>query len=198
MPHLGIDPVVTAAQAILALQTIRSRTLSPLEPSVITVGIVRGGERFNIIPGEVTLEGTVRTYSADARATVERRMREILGGITQAAGATYELDYKRNAPATINDRALVEKVRPLLEKALGADHVQVVDPTMGAEDFSYFANATPGFYYLLGVLKPGTHSGGWHTPDYRADDSAIPVGIRAMSRLLVDYLTSYGQQPSSR
>ncbi len=197
MPHLSVDPVVTAAQVILAFQTIRSRTLPPLEPSVITVGIVRGGERFNIIPG-VALEGTVRTYSADARATVERRMREILAGITQAAGGTGELDYKKNAPATINDPALAEKVRPLLERTLGAEHVKVVDPTMGGEDFSYFANATPGFYYLLGVLKPGTHSGAWHTPDYRADDSAIPVGVRAMSRLLVDYLSSYGQQPSSR
>jgi amidohydrolase len=196
MPHLGVDPVVTAAQAILALQTIRSRTLSPLEPSVITVGIVRGGERFNIIPAEVMLEGTVRTYSAEARATVERRMREILGGITQAAGATYELDYRKNAPATVNDRGLVEKVHPLLDKVLGADHVKVVDPTMGGEDFAYFANATPGFYYLLGVLKPGTRSGAWHTPDFRADDSAIPVGIRAMSRLLVDYLSSYGQSSS--
>jgi amidohydrolase len=195
-PHQGIDPIVTSAQAILALQTIRSRTLSPIEPSVITVGIVRGGERFNIIPGQVDLEGTVRTYSADARATVEKRMNEIFGGITQAAGATYTLDYKKNAPATINNPALAEKVHPLLDKILGAEKVQVLEPTMGGEDFSYFANATPGFYYRLGVLKPGTTSGGLHTPTFRGDDSAIPVGIRTMSRLLVDYLQTYGSQTS--
>jgi amidohydrolase len=124
-------------------------------------------------------------------------MREILDGTTKAAGGSYELDYRKNAPATINDRALTEKVRPLLERALGAEHVKMVEPTMGGEDFSYFANATPGFYYLLGVLKPGTRSGGWHTPDFRADDTAIPVGIRAMSRLLLDYLSSYGQPSSS-
>jgi hippurate hydrolase len=101
MPQASIDPVVMAAQAILALQTIRSRNLSALEPSVLTVGIVRGGERFNIIPGEVLLEGTVRTYNSEVRDTVERRMREILDGITRAGGGSYEMEYKRNAPATL-------------------------------------------------------------------------------------------------
>jgi amidohydrolase len=110
-PHLSIDPVVMAAQAILTLQTIRSRNLSPFEPSVVTVGIVRGGERFNIIPGEVLLEGTVRTYNEEVRATVERRMREILDGVTRAGGGSFELDYKKNAPTTVNDRAPWEPAR---------------------------------------------------------------------------------------
>ncbi len=189
-PHLGIDPIVMASQAVLALQTIRSRTLSPLEPSVVTVGIFRGGERFNIIPGEVALEGTVRTYSEAARDVVERRMREILDGVTKAGGGTFELAYQRNAPATVNDPALTQAVRPLLERILGAGNVKIVEPTMGGEDFAYFANEVPGFYYRLGVLKPGTTSGGLHTPNFRADDSAVPVGIRVMSRLLVDYLSS--------
>jgi amidohydrolase len=197
-PNLSIDPVVMAAQAILALQTIRSRNLSPFEPSVITVGIVRGGERFNIIPGEVMLEGTVRTYSNEARSTVERRMREILDGTTRAGGGSYDLDYKRNAPATVNDPALTEKVRPLLERTLGADKVKLVEPTMGGEDFAYFANQVPGFYFRLGVLKPGTTSGGLHTPTFRGDDSAVPVGMRVMARLLVDYLTLSNQNRSSR
>lgn len=188
-PHLSVDPVVMAAQAILALQTIRSRNLSALEPSVLTVGIVRGGERFNIIPGEVLLEGTVRTYSSEVRDTVERRMREILDGITRAGGGSYEMEYKRNAPATLNDAALTEKVRPLLERTLGADNVKVVEPSMAGEDFAYFANQVPGFFYRLGVVKPGTTSGGLHTPTFRADDSAVPMGMRVMARLLTDYLT---------
>lgn len=187
-PHLGVDPIVTAAQAVLALQTIRSRTLSPLEPSVVTVGIFRGGERFNIIPAEVRLEGTVRTYSEQARATIERRMREILDGITEAAGATYEISYLQNAPATINEPALSERSRASLERTLGKDKVVVVQPTMGGEDFAYFANEVPGFYFRLGVVAPGTKSGGLHTPDFRADDSAIPVGMRAMAHLVVDTL----------
>lgn len=197
-PHLSIDPVVMAAQAILALQTIRSRNLPAFEPSVVTVGIVRGGERFNIIPGEVLLEGTVRTYNEDARAAVERRMREILDGITRAGGGSYELDYKKNAPATVNDPALAETVRPLLERTLGAGNVKVVEPSMAGEDFAYFANQVPGFYYRLGVVKPGTTSGGLHTPTFRADDSAVPVGMRVMARLLVDYLTLSNQNRSPR
>lgn len=187
-PHLGVDPIVIAAQAVMALQTIRSRTLSPLEPSVVTVGIFRGGERFNIIPGSVHLEGTVRTYNEETRNRVERRMREILDGITRAGGGSYEMEYRRSAPATLNDPALAARMRPTLERVLGARNVLLVDPTMGGEDFAYFANEVPGFYFRLGVLKPGTTSGGLHTPTFRADDSAIPVGMRAMANLVADYL----------
>ncbi|HEX6861455.1 MAG TPA: amidohydrolase [Thermoanaerobaculia bacterium] len=188
-PHLGIDPIVMASQAVLALQTIRSRNLSPLEPSVITVGIFRGGERFNIIPGEVHLEGTVRTYNEEVRAEVERRMREILDGITRAGGGAYELDYKKNAPATVNDKALSQTSAAFLERSVGAGNVKVVEPSMGGEDFAYFANEIPGFYFRLGVVAPGTTSGGLHTPTFRADDSAVAVGMKAMSRLLVDWLS---------
>ncbi|MEE2877132.1 MAG: amidohydrolase, partial [Candidatus Neomarinimicrobiota bacterium] len=102
-PDESVDPVVMAAEIVTAFQTIRSRSLSPLEPSVITVGIIQGGQRFNIIPSEVHLEGTVRTYSKEARDKVENRMNEILRGITSAYGGYYELDYDRGTPATIND-----------------------------------------------------------------------------------------------
>jgi amidohydrolase len=194
-PNLSIDPVVIAAQAILALQTIRSRNLSPFEPSVVTVGIVRGGERFNIIPGEVHLEGTVRTYSESARREVERRMNEILDGITKAGGGSYTMEYKKNAPATINDAALTARMKPLLERTLGAGNVKVVEPSMAGEDFAYFANEVPGFFYRLGVVKPGTTSGGLHTPTFRADDSAVPAGTRVMARLLADYLIENSAPP---
>lgn len=191
-PHQSIDPIVVGAEVVMALQTIRSRNLPPLEPSVITVGIFRGGERFNIIPGEVALEGTVRTYKAEIQSEVERRMREILDGITRANGASFELEYQKNAPATVNDPGLAQKVQPLLQRIAGADNVKLVEPSMGGEDFAYFADEVPGFYYRLGVLKPGTTSGGLHTPTFRGDDTAVPVGIRVMSRLLVDYLSSQG------
>ena len=187
-PHQGVDPVVMAAQAILALQTIRSRTLPPLEPSVVTVGIVRGGERFNIIPGEVRLEGTVRTFSAETRATVERRMREILDGISRAAGGGYELDYRANAPVTVNDRALDARLRPALVAALGAEAVVDEPPTAGGEDFAYFAEQVPGFYFRLGTTAPGTTSGGLHTPEFRADDGAIEVGVRALAAAVLGAL----------
>jgi amidohydrolase len=192
-PHLSIDPVVTAAQVVLALQTIRSRTLSPLEPSVVTVGIIRGGTRFNIIPGEVRLAGTVRTYNAEVQNTVERRFREILSGITASAGATYELAYDRVTPATINDTVLTRRVVPSLERVAGRDNVRRVEPWMAGEDFSFFANRVPGFYFRLGTVKPGTTSGDHHTPTFLADDSAIPLGIRAMTQVVLDYLKSDGR-----
>jgi amidohydrolase len=187
-PNLSVDPVVISAQVILAFQTIRSRNLSAFEPTVLTVGIVRGGERFNIIPGEVHLEGTVRTYNEEVRNQIERRMREILDGTTKAAGGSFTMQYTRNAPATVNDPALSRTVAPLLQRALGADNVKLVEPSMAGEDFAYFANEVPGFYFRLGVVQPGTTSGGLHTPTFRADDTSIPVGIKAMSRLVVDYL----------
>jgi amidohydrolase len=190
-PHLGIDPVVMASQAILALQTIRSRNLPADAPSVVTVGIVRGGERFNIIPDEVHLEGTVRTYDEGVRKMIERRMHEILGGVTQAGGGTYELDYKVNAPVTVNDPALTEKARGALRRALGDDKVVAVQPTMGGEDYAYFANVVPGFYFRLGIVAPGTTSGAIHTPNFRADDSAVPVGMKAAARLVAEALSGW-------
>jgi amidohydrolase len=187
-PHLSVDPVVMASQAVMALQTIRSRNLSPLEPSVITVGMIHGGERFNIIPGDVRLEGTVRTYHTAVQDEVERRMRAILAGITAAGGGTFELTYERGSPPVVNDVALTERMLPTVQRIVGAANVQRLEPAMVGEDFSYFANDVPGFYYRLGVQKPGTVSGDHHTPTFQADDSAIPVGVRVMTALLLDYL----------
>jgi amidohydrolase len=187
-PHLSVDPVVMASQAVMALQTIRSRTLSPLEPSVITVGMIHGGERFNIIPGDVRLEGTVRTYNTAVQDEVERRMRAILAGITAAGGGTFELTYERGSPPVINDVALTERMLPTIQRVVGAANVQRLEPAMVGEDFSYFANEVPGLYYRIGVQKPGTVSGDHHTPTFQADDSAIPVGVRVMTALLLDYL----------
>jgi amidohydrolase len=192
-PQESVDPVVMAAQAVMALQTIRSRNLHPLEPSVVTVGIIRGGERFNIIPGRVLLEGTVRTYDPEVRDTVERRMGEILDGITRAGGGSFELDYERGSPATINDPELTRRMVPALEAALGASNVIQVPPTMGGEDFALFANEVPGLYYRLGVRKPGTISGGMHTPTFTADDGSLEVGIRGMAALVVDFLATGGR-----
>jgi amidohydrolase len=187
-PHLGIDPVVMASQAVMALQTIRSRNLPATAPSVVTVGIIRGGERFNIIPEEVHLEGTVRTYDEGVRQRIEARMREILDGVTKAGGGSFELDYVNNAPATINDDELTARARASLERTLGEDAVYTTEPTMGGEDFAYFAQQVPGVYFRLGVVAPGTESGAIHTPDFRASDDAVPVGMRAMTHLVLDFL----------
>ena len=193
-PHLSIDPIVMAAQVVTALQTIRSRTLPALEPSVVTVGIIRGGERFNIIPAEVHMEGTVRTYNEEVRDAIESRMHEILAGITAASGGSYELSYDRGSPATINDPELAEQMLPTLARVMGADNVVDLDPVMGGEDFSFYANEVPGFFYRLGQVKSGTTSGGHHTPTFMADDSSVPVGMHTMTTLLLDYLRIAGDR----
>jgi len=188
-PELAIDPIVTAAQFIEALQTIRSRTFSGHEPGVVTIGTVHGGQRHNIIPGDVTLTGTIRTFRPEMSRLAEARLRAILKGVTEAAGATGEVvRYERGAPATINDAALTRESAPALERVVGKAHVTRIPPSMASEDFSFFANEVPGFYYRLGQVKPGTTTGDHHTPTFRADDSSIPVGIRAMSFLVADYL----------
>ncbi len=191
-PHMSIDPIVMAAQAIMGLQTIRSRNLPPLQPSVISVGIVRGGTRFNIIPNRVELEGTVRAYDPQVRDDVERRMSEILSGITQAGGGSFALEYDRGAPATINDADLARRMLPILQRVLGSGYLHQLDPIMAAEDFAYFANEVPGFYLSLGTTRPGTTSGGNHTPNFMADDASVPVGIRVISNLVLDYLRNRG------
>jgi amidohydrolase len=187
-PNLSIDPVVMAAEAVLAIQTIRSRSLSPLEPSVITVSQIHGGIRNNIIPDDVRLEGTVRTLSNSVQDDVERRMRQILDGIARGAGGTYQLEYQRGSPVNISNPALVQRIVPSLERAFGKERTLLVPPRMSADDFAYFAQEVPGMFVLLGIVKLGTTSGPHHTANFLADDSAIPVGMRAMSVMVLDYL----------
>jgi amidohydrolase len=186
-PHESVDPVVMAAQVVLALQTIRSRNMSGLDDGVLTVGIIRGGERNNIIPAEVYLEGTVRTFDPAVQDMVERRMHEVLDGITRAGGGSFELSYMRGTPVVINDRELTTRMAPTLARVAGDDRFHVLPPITAAEDFAYFAQRVPGMYFSLGTTKPGTTSGGLHTPTFTADDASIAVGIRAMASLVLDY-----------
>jgi amidohydrolase len=189
-PHLAVDPIVTAAEIVLALQTIRSRVLPPLIGSVLTVGIIRGGDRNNIIPGEVELEGTIRTFDTTVQNVVEQRMRDIFSGITSAAHATFDLEFDRSHPVTVNNPRLTEQLVPTLERLVGKAHLRQAPPETGAEDFSYFSNLVPGFYYELGVVPAGKTSGGHHTPTFYAADEAVPLGMRFMSTLVMDYLAA--------
>lgn len=189
-PQLSVDPIVMAAQAVEALQTIRSRNVDPTAAAVVTVGVIRGGERFNIIPEKVELAGTVRTYDPAVQDLIERRMREVLDGVTKAGGGGYELVYERNNPALINDDALAAWGRERLVARLGAASVTDNKAVMGAEDFAWFSRRVPGLYFRLGATAPGTKNSGLHTPTYRADDGAIPVGMRAMAGLVIDFLAA--------
>jgi amidohydrolase len=191
-PHLGIDAIVTASQVVGGLQTIRSRTLSPFEPAVVTVGVFQAGDRNNIIAGEARLEGTVRTFNDSATSLIKARMHQIFSGETAAAGARFELTFDETIPVTVNDTVLARRFHPVLERAVGAENVGVVPPETGAEDFSYFAREVPGFYFKLGAVRPGNTSGGHHTPTFRADDEAIAVGVRAMTAVVLEALRAGG------
>jgi amidohydrolase len=193
-PHLSIDPIVMASQAVLSLQTIRSRNLSPFTPSVVTVGLIRGGERNNIIPEQVEMHGTVRTFDPAVQDEVERRMREILDGVTRAGGGSYEIQYDRITPVTVNNPDLARRLHPTLVRLMGGSNVVDVAPTTGAEDFAFFATVAPTFFYRLGTTPPGQKSGDHHTPTFIADDAAIPIGMRTMTGLVLDYLRTGAAQ----
>jgi amidohydrolase len=187
-PNLGVDPIVTASGIVLALQTIRSRVLSPLSDNVITVGIFRSGERHNIIPEAAQLGGTIRTFDDATLETIRTRMREIFEGHTKAAHATYELTFDTGHPMTVNDAELTARLVPTLQRVLGKDQVRQGEPITGAEDFSYFSQVVPGFYFRLGVVPDGRSSGGHHTPTFYAADESVPIAMRAMTSLVVDFL----------
>ena len=187
-PHLGIDPIVIAAEAVTALQTIRSRRIDPIEPLVISVGIIQGGNRFNIIADEVKLTGTVRTLNAEVRLRVQELMREILAGITAAHGASFTLDFDGSAAVVYNDPALVDETLPGMKRVLGEANVKPLRPFMGAEDFSAYQQVVPGFFYFLGVgNKARGITAGWHTPDFDVDEESLVVGAKVMTNILVDY-----------
>ena len=188
-PHDGVDAVVVAAECVGALQTIRSRRVDTTEPLVISVGIIQGGNRFNIIADEVRLEGTVRTLSEDVRRRARELMRETLAGVTSAYGATFEMKYEEGAAVTYNDPALVEATLPVMRRVVGPQNLVTRKPQMGAEDFSYFQKVIPGFYYFLGV---GNRAKGItamiHTPEFDVDEESLVIGVKVMSNVLLDYL----------
>ncbi|HKG22143.1 MAG TPA: amidohydrolase [Blastocatellia bacterium] len=188
-PHDGIDAVVVAAECVSALQSIRSRRINTQEPLVLSVGIIQGGNRFNIIADEVKLEGTVRTLSEDVRKSAREMMRQTVAGVTSAYGATFDLQYVEGAAVTYNEPELVEESLPTLRRILGDAQVVAPKPQMGAEDFSYFQKVIPGFFYFLGVgNKAKGITAMIHTPEFDVDEESLVFGVRAMSNVLLDYL----------
>ncbi len=192
-PQLGIDAIVTASQVVTALQTIRSRNLSPFSTNVVTVGVFRAGDRQNIVAGEASLEGTIRTFDDSTRAVIQQRMREIFDGITRSAGATFTLEYDEPYPVTVNDSGLAVRFRPVLNRVAGVENVRIAQPRTGAEDFAWYAMAVPGLFIHIGAVPAGKVSGGHHTPTFYADDGTVPVAMRIMTSLVVEGLKRPGK-----
>jgi len=187
-PQEAIDPVVMAAEAVMDLQTIRSRSLSPYDRGALSVTILRAGGRTNIVPDTATLAGTIRVFDDKVSELVEWRMREIVDGIAQGANGSVEVEFQDHLPAVMSDPALVDHMLPVLDRVAGPGNVKPWPPAMAADDFAYFTQVVPGFFFFLGTQKPGTTSGINHAANFQADDSAISVGMRAMTEVLLEYL----------
>jgi len=188
MPHTGIDPMPIAAEVISAFQTIPSRQIDARLPTVVSVGTIEGGSRFNIIADSVTMTGTVRTLNKDGPATVHAKMDQILKGITSSYGATYELEYVETTPSTYNDPALVAQSLPAMRAALGDDLVPA-EAVMVGEDFAFYQQKIPGFYFFLGVANPARGIDAmWHTEYFDLDEEALRIGMRTMAMVAADFL----------
>ena len=189
VPWAGVDPIVTASQIVLGLQTIVSRQLdATLTPSIVTVGKIAGGVRNNIIPESVEMVGTIRTFDAKTRLDIHERVRRTATQIAEAAGATAEVEIDLGYGVTRNDPDLYRQMAPTLEAVAGDNFIEAQQTTT-AEDFSYFANEAPGLFLFLGVA-PEDPSLVYpnHSPRFYADERALPVGVRALTALTLDYM----------
>ena len=172
------------------LQTIRSRNLSPYDPAVLSVTMVHTGVRPNIIPDLAKIDGTIRVFDDEVEKRIERRVREIVESIAQGAGGSAEVDFDRHVPVLMSNPALVKLMLPAVERAVGLANVNPSPPAIAGDDFAYFAQVAPAFFFALGTQKPGTTSAINHATNFVADDSSIPIGIRAMTEVLLEYLRS--------
>jgi amidohydrolase len=194
-PWGGTDPIVVSSQIVLGLQTIVSRQVNLVNsPAVISVGRFNGGIRYNIIPDSVFLEGTIRTFDPAMRDTIISRIKRTAQGIAQSAGAEAQVIVGADPnPATINDPTLYARMLPTLQRVAGAANVHEATPSTTAEDFSYYLKEVPGIFYFLGITPrdrdvdtaPKNHSPRWYL-----DEAALPLGVRSLANMAVDYLAT--------
>lgn len=191
-PWKSIDPIVASAEIINGLQTIISRESELTnEAAVITVGAIHSGIRNNIIPESAQMIGTIRTLDYDMQKKINQRMEEMVPAIAAAFGATATIDIAKGTPITYNDPDLTAKMLPTLQKVAGADNVKLVKAITGAEDFSFYQEQIPGFFFFLGgtpLNVKESDAPSHHTPDFFIDESAMLLGVKAMSQVAVDFL----------
>lgn len=191
-PWRGVDPVVTAAQIILALQTIPSRQLdATLTPSVLTISTVHGGVRANIIPDSLEMQGTVRTHDEAVRADIWKRLEKTATAIAESQGARAEVKVQEGVPVTYNDPPLTAWGTRSLGRGVGEERVTESRPVMGAEDFSFLAQKVPGMFFFLGVTPPDEdprEAPANHSPLFHIHEPALKYGVRSLAYLAIDYL----------
>jgi amidohydrolase len=191
VPWNGVDPIVTAAQIIMGIQTVVSRQAELTKaPLVATVGKINGGTRNNIIPDNVVMQGTLRALDENMRREAQKRITKMCADMAAASGATATVTWREMAPVQVNNPALVLQMLPSLEAAAGTDHVHTIAWTTTAEDFSYYESRAPAFYFFFGGLPKGKDPNtvsSWHTADFYIDDSMLDIGVKGYCYLAVDY-----------
>ena len=189
-PWSGVDPILISAKIIDGLQTIISREVNLTnEAAVITVGKIKSGVRFNIIPESAEMIGTIRTLDYDMKDQITKRMKEMVPAIAKAYGGDATVEIRDATDITYNEPALVEQMLPTMKRIAGDANIQTQKAITGAEDFSYFQKEVPGFFFFLGGMTPGnTESFPHHTPDFLIDDSGLLLGVKALTEMSLDYL----------
>ena len=197
-PWLGVDPIVTAAQVILGLQTVISRgTDIAREPAVVTIGAIRGGVRENIIPDSVEMRGTIRAFDEEMRDEIHERVTTLAEAVARGSRASCAVCITKNYPVTVNDPALTEAVLPTLARVAGPDRLELVPKVTGAEDFSFFQRLIPGLFYFVGVTPPevdpkDAYSN--HSPRFYADERALVLGVRSLAHVACDWLAANAEK----
>ena len=194
-PWMGVDPIAVASRIVLALHAIPARQMDARLPTVVSIGVVNAGVRYNIIPDEAELLGTIRHLEPSQRDDLFAKIRRTAIGIGESAGAEVEIEIPDGYPVTFNDRALTERARPVLARVVGEGNLVTPPPRTGAEDFSFFAREVPGLYFWLGVRPPDVDiadAPANHSPLFTVDETALPIGVRAFVELV---LSGVGAEP---
>ncbi|WP_020605576.1 amidohydrolase [Spirosoma spitsbergense] len=191
-PWSSVDPIVTSAQVVMGLQTIVSRNVILTDnAAVVTVGALHSGIRQNIIPEEANMIGTIRTFSPEAQKLVHRRINEIATNIAESAGAKADVKIDIMYPVTYNDPKLTEQMLPSLQTVAGKSNIIITPAQTGAEDFSFFQQKVPGFFFFLGGMPKGKKAedvGSHHTPDFQIDEGGFVLGMKSLCHLTTDYM----------
>jgi amidohydrolase len=185
-PYMGKDAVVIASHVIQALQSVISREINPVEPAVITIGMIEGGEKFNILAGKVRLTGTVRTLNEALHRRMPKIIERKVSGITKAFGAKYKFEYENLGPSLRNSRNILELCRKAAKKVAGLRQVVLEQPSMGGEDFSEYLKTMPGCFLYLG--SAGKQSFAWHHEKFDIDEKVLPIGAKLLSEIVTTFL----------
>ncbi|MGD1995908.1 MAG: amidohydrolase [Anaerolineae bacterium] len=189
VPHRAVDPITAAAQVVTALQTVVGRNVSPLDAAVVSVGSIHGGDAFNVIPSQVDMSGTIRTFQPAIRELVLRRVREVIEGVTSACGASAELTFMSLTPPVINDVQVAEVVQQGAEAILGTENVTSGERTMGSEDAAFFLQDVPGCYFFVGGANPEEGlTAPHHNPRFDFDEEALVLGVALLAHAVAHYL----------